>query len=432
MTEEKSPGLFRRLRDAFSNRVTKEPRDPDQTRVWFPHQTQAGVAVNEDTALQNATAFACVRYISQSIAGLPWHAMKPAPGMGGEIAYGHNVDRILHIRPSPEWSPFQLKETLVNWALRYGNGVCEIVPDQFGRPFEMWPIHPDRVEFVRYQEDVTDAYGDVIKAGALAYEIDGNTVLSARRTFHLKGFGADGPVGINVVAYAAQTIGWARAASMFGASFFGNGMNIGGVVTNKLGMSKEALALQKAEFAALHRGPRHAFKTVHLDADTTFTPFASNLADAQFIELHHHLIEEVCRFFGGVPPHKVQHLLRSTFSNIEHQSIEVVTDVLLPWAIRLEQEADYKLLGDGKMWTKLNVAALMRGDMKSQAEALSIARQHGVVSADEWRALLDMSPLPNGAGGDKYLVQAAQIELADVGKNFGAANANAPPAKAAA
>ena len=440
MTTENKLGLWRRLRNVFAsggdieNRATKDPKHPDHARIGFSSRTVAGEYVNEDTALQNATAWACCRYISQTVAGLPWHAMKPAPGNGGTIAYGHHVEKLLHIRPSPEWSPFSFRETLIHWALRYGNGCAEVVPDQFGRPFEMWPIHPDRIEFVRYDEDVQDAYGDTIPAGRLAYEINngtaGKVTLSAKRIFHLKGYG-DSAVGVNVMAYAAQTIGWAKAASMFGAAFFGNGMNLGGIVTNKVAMSPEALALQKAEMQSGHRGSRKAFTTLHLDADTEYTPFESNLADAQYIELHHHLIEEICRFFG-VPPHKVMHLLRATFSNIEHQSIEVVQDTILPWTIKMELEADYKLLNDGKMWTKMNLSSLLRADTKSQAEALSIARQHGVISANDWRALLDMSPLPEGSGGDAYLVQAAQIRLEDVGKNFGGVNDNAAPATKAA
>lgn len=433
MENDKKPGLLRRLRAAFAgvdNRATTEPRHPDEQRIWFPTRTLAGVAVNEDNLLTNATAWAACRYISQSIAGLPWHAMKPAPGNGGTVAYGHRVDNLLHVRASPEWSPFQFRETLTHWALRYGNGIAELVPDQAGRPSEMWPIHPDRVEFVRYEDDTVDVYGDPIKAGALAYEIDngtgGKVTLSAKRIFHLRGYG-DGPVGVNVTAYAAQTIGWAKAAALFGAAFFGNGMNIGGVITNKVPLSLEALAKQRAAFQAL-RGSRNAFATVHLDADAEYKPFDSNLADAQYVELHHHLIEEVCRYFG-VPPHKVGHLLRATFSNIEHQSIEVVQDTLLPWCRRWEEEADYKLFAPREgMWTKLNLAGLLRGDSKSQADALAIARQHGVISANEWRALLDMPPIADGEGGDAYLVQAAQIRLADVGKNFGANGQAAQPA----
>ena len=62
----------------------------------------------------------------------------------------------------------------------------------------------------------------------------------------------------------------------------------------------------------------------------TFNKISSDPEQAQFTEVRQHQVEEICRWFG-VPPHKVQHLLRATFSNIEHQAIEVVVDTITPW-----------------------------------------------------------------------------------------------------
>lgn len=412
--------FFQKIGAIFS-RASKEPSSPAPERFWTPSLTPAGVRINEESALASSTVWAATRYLSQTVASLPWRVMREIPG-GGEVTPKHPVDRILHIRASAEQSPFQFRETLTHWALRYGNGIAEIEPDQVGRPFALHPIHPNRVEFCRADQDGYDSYGDIIPAGDLYYEINngtsGRAALSAKRVFHIRGFG-DGAVGVNMMTYAAQTIGWARAAQLFGSSFFGQGMNLGGVITNKVALSRAALDIQKAEFDNLYRGLRNAHKTVHLDADATFTPFSPKLADSQFVEIHQHLVEEICRFFG-VPPHKVGHLLRATFSNIEHQSIEVVQDSITPWVRRFEEEADYKLLGPTYRgyFSKINLRGLLRGDFKSQNEGLDIARRNGVISADEWRGLLDMPPAPAGSGGDKLLVQAAQIELRNVGLNF--------------
>src|SRR5262249_33598384 len=161
-------------------------------------------------------------------------------------------DWLLWKRPNTEWSSFQFRETLTHWALRWGNGYAEIERDQLDRPFALWPIHPERVKCCRATEDSYDSNGEEIAAGVLYYEIDngmgaGKTILAARRMFHVRGFG-EGPVGVNVISYAAQTIGWARAAQLFGASFFGNGMNPAGVVINKKALSVDGLRRQRAEF----------------------------------------------------------------------------------------------------------------------------------------------------------------------------------------
>jgi hypothetical protein len=134
-----------------------------------------------------------------------------------------------------------------------------------------------------------------------------------------------------------------------------------------------------------------------------------------------------CRWFG-VPPHKVQHLLRATFSNIEHQSIEVVVDAIAPWAKLFEEEADYKLFGAINrqgFYTKLYLQGLMRGDAKSRGEFYKLMRESGAISADEIRALEDLNPLPEGEGGTKYIVQSQYTTLARIGEDSPAAVAPA-------
>jgi hypothetical protein len=125
----------------------------------------------------------------------------------------------------------------------------------------------------------------------------------------------------------------------------------------------------------------------------------------------HLLVEEVCRWFG-VPPHKVMHL-RATFSNIEHQAIEVVVDSVSPWVKRFEDEANFKLFGQNRrnLYTKMNMRALLRGDFKSQNEGLQIARNAGVINADEWREYLDLNKQPAGEGGEKYVMQSQYTTL---------------------
>jgi len=306
----------------------------------------------------------------------------------------------------------QFRETLTHWALRYGNGYAEIERDIIGRAIALWPIHPDRVEVCRD-----------VETGELVYEVSSDAgrkvELPAMDVFHIRGFG-DGPVGVNVMEYAAQSIGWARAAQLFGASFFGNGMNVAGVVTTKKGLKSDGIARLRAEMEGLYKGVRNANRTAILDADAEWKPVGIDPEKAQFITVHQHLIEDVCRWFGA-PPHKVAHLLRATFSNIEHQSIEVVQDSIQPWVKRFEDEADYKLFGRENRrgyFTKINLLGLQRGDFKSQAEGFRIYREMGVMNADEIRDRLDMNKQPNGVG-EKYTMQSQYTTLERIGQGTG-------------
>jgi ATP-dependent Clp protease protease subunit len=114
----------------------------------------------------------------------------------------------------------------------------------------------------------------------------------------------------------------------------------------------------------------------------------------------------------GIPPHKIADLDRSTNNNIEHQGIEFVTDCIVPWCTRLEQEANVKLFApraQGKVYTKLSVQSLMRGDSKSRAEFYRLMTQMGAMSINEVRALEDLNGI--GAAGDARLVQLNQTTL---------------------
>ncbi|AMS41171.1 phage portal protein [Aminobacter aminovorans] len=393
--------------DVLAQRVSSEPRYPDAQRVGGGSRTLAGVSITPDSAVTIATVWACLRYLSQTVAVLPWHAMKDG-AKGAEIQSKHSVDYLINKRPNPEWSSFQFRETLTHWALRWGNGYAEIERDQLGRPFALWPIHPDRVEICRDTE-----------TGVLFYEVSngaGGTIeIAAMDMFHLRGFG-EGPVGVNVITYAAQSLGWAKAAQLFGSSFFGNGANVAGVVINKKGLKEGGLRKQRAEFDQLYKGVRNANKTAFLDNDADWKKIGLNAEETQLIEVHQYLVEEICRWFG-VPPHKVMHLLRATFSNIEHQAIEVVVDSVSPWVKRFEDEADYKLFGQNRqgLYTKMNMRALMRGDQKTRGEYYKLMREVGAYSPNRILELEDENTI--GAIGDIHTMNSTYTTLERIGED---------------
>lgn len=389
-------------------RLTKEPRHPQAYNYETPTRTLAGVPITAENAPQNPAVLACSNYIQTSVAMPPWRVLEKT-AEGNVNATSHPIDWMLWKRPNAEWSSFQFRETLIHWALFWGNGIAEIERDQLGRPFALWPIHPDRVDICRDED-----------TGGLFYEVNNGTgdktELPAADVFHLRGFG-HGPAGIGVVEYARQTLGWARAAQLFGASFFGNGANVSGIVTNKKPLSPDALKRQKMEFEQLYKGPRRAHSTAFLDADASWQRVGLDAEDSQIVEVNRFLVEEVCRLFA-VPPHVVAELSRATNNNIEHQGIEAVQRCLMPWVKRLEDEADYKLFGNNRRGyvTKINMLGLLRGDFKSQAEGFRVYREMGVVNADEIRERLDMNKMPAGEGGDKYTMQGQYTTLERIGE----------------
>jgi HK97 family phage portal protein len=403
--------LIDRAREAIGvllNRQTEAERYPEDSRVPYFGRTQAGVYVDPDRALTNGVVWACHRYLTQTVGQLPPRVMREMPDGVSIRQPRHPVNYLLGWRPNPELAPFQLKETLTGWAITHGNGIAEIERDAVGRAIALWPIHPDRIEIKR----------DLV-TGELVYEIDNDTqvatVLEPMDVLHVRGFG-NGPVGLSVIEYAAESIGWAQATQLFSASFFGEGLNPAGIIESVNKLTVEGVKNARAELDKVHKGPRKAHRFAFLDNGMKASKWTIQPDEAQFIETRQHQVEELCRWFG-VPPHKVMHLLRSTFSNIEHQAIEVVVDSIAPWALRWEEECNYKLFGQNRMgfYVKFDLKGLLRGDFKSRQEGLQVMRRNGVINALEWRELEDMGPMP-ATGGEKYIVEGNMTTLQKVGE----------------
>ncbi len=400
------PGLLARL----LARATQPADDTQPGRIRVISRTQAGVTVDAETAMKNAVVWACIRYLTNAVAQLPWRVMREERDGDRVPVATHPVDWLLHHRPCPEMGAFTWRQTMLGNALRYGNGYAEIERDNAGRPIALWPLHPMRVTPRRRRD-----------SGALYYEIQGDGVgnrveLDPGAIFHLRGFG-DGPVGYNVVEYAAQSIGWAQATELFGASYFGEGMHPAGFIEGAGALTPEGKKTLREQLKQMFQGPRKAHRVAFLDTGMKWARMSVQPNESQFIETRQHQVEEICRWFG-VPPHKAMHLLRSTNNNIEHQSIEVVTDSVVPWARVLEDEADYKLFGQNRMglFTQMDLSALLRGDMKAQAEYFASLTQNGILNRDEVRAKLGMNRI-RGRGGSKHTVQVNMTTLEKVGQD---------------
>jgi HK97 family phage portal protein len=404
--------LWQRLTAVFRDRPTRD-------RVYIS-SSQAGVTVNEDTSLTYSAWWACVRVISQTVAALPWGVyQKTAAGreeMDGMVGW------LLNNQPNPEMTAFSFREALMAHVLTWGNGYAEIVKDLAGRPAQLWLLAPDRV------------FPERDEAGALRYRVTGadasTTYLTPDRVLHIHGLGFDGVMGYSPVRMAARSIGVGIAQETFAQAFYGNGAAFGTIVELPVkSLSPEQIAEAERALNDKGRGPAKAFSTKVVPQGSKPHNITMPLQDAQFLESRKFSVTEVCRWFG-VPPHKVADLERSTNNNIEHQGIEFVTDAIVPWCIRLEQEANVKLIGyraQGRVYTKLCVTGLMRGDSKARAEFYRIMTQIGAMSVNEVRALEELNGV--GVAGDSHLVQLNQTTLEWLVENPGSKAAPAAPAK---
>jgi len=108
----------------------------------------------------------------------------------------------------------------------------------------------------------------------------------------------------------------------------------------------------------------------------------------------------------GIPPHLVGDLSRGTFNNVEQQSIDFTTGVILPIVRSFEAAMERALLTDedraSGVIIRFNLMGILRGDFKSRQEGLNIQRNAGVINANEWREMENMNPISDEDGGELY------------------------------
>ena len=138
---------------------------------------------------------------------------------------------------------------------------------------------------------------------------------------------------------------------------------------------------------------------------------------AQFLETRKFQLNEIARIFR-IPPHMIGDLEKSSFSNIEQQSLEFVMYTLDPWVVRWEQAIQRALFSEiekRQYFGKLNVDGLLRGDYQSRMNGYAVGRQNGWLSSNDIRELENLNRIPNELGGDLYLINGNMTKLADAG-----------------
>ena len=115
-------------------------------------------------------------------------------------------------------------------------------------------------------------------------------------------------------------------------------------------------------------------------------------------------------------------LEKSSFSNIEQQSLEFVKYTLEPWLVRWEQDMQRSLIPQddkSRYFIKFNVDGLLRGDYQSRMQGYATARQNGWMSANDIRELENLDRIPAEDGGDLYLINGNMMPLSMSGAAYG-------------
>ena len=400
-------GLFK-SRDKPQNRTT------GSSYAFFMGGSTAGKAVNERSAMQMTAVYACVRILSEAIAGLPLHLYKYGCDGSKEKAVEHPLYFLLHDEPNKEMTSFVFRETLMTHLLLWGNAYAQVIRNGKGEVIALYPLMPNRMEVNR--TDKGQLYYQYTTSSDDAPTVEGSTaVLMPEDVLHIPGLGFDGLVGYSPIAMAKNAIGLAIATEEYGAKFFANGAAPSGVLEHP-GTIKDPQRVRDA-WMSQFSGSRNAGKVAVLEEGMKYTPISISPEQAQFLETRKFQINEIARIFR-VPPHMVGDLEKSSFSNIEQQSLEFVKYTLDPWVIRWEQSLQRTLLSSEekkRYYFKFNLEGLLRGDYASRMTGYATARQNGWMSANDIRELENLDRIPAELGGDLYLINGNMLPLGNAG-----------------
>ncbi len=366
---------------------------------WFASafggvETDSGVKVTEQSALTFSAVFSATRLLSESVAMLPLIVYERTK-KGKDRAVDHPVFRLLHDSPNEFMSSVTFRETLQGHLCGWGNAYAEIERSKGGDVLALWPLMPTRVT-------------PRVTHGKLFYLVTspsgGTTVLQPGQVLHIPAFGFDGIRGYSPIALARQGIGLGLGAEKFAGKFFANGAMVGGVLEHPTELGPEGTENIRTSIDALHKGLDNAHRMLILEEGMKYKSLTMPLIDAQFLEHRKFQVTEIARIFR-VPPHMIGDLSKSSFSNIEMQSLEFVIFSLTSWLRRWEQELNRKLFttpqASKRFFVEFLVDGLLRGDIASRFAAYAIARQWGWMNVNDIRRAENRNSI--GPAGDIYL-----------------------------
>jgi len=366
--------------------------------MFNPNST-SGVTVTEENAMQNSAVYAAVRVISETVASLPLNVYREKDGVK-EKAKNNYLYSLLHNKPNNLMTSFTWRETMMAHLLLWGNHYSQKEIDNSGKIVALWPLLPSKMRVKKHNNKLYYNY----------YPDNGEKITySMREILHISGLGFNGLKGKSVIKMAREAVGLGLAAEEFGARFFSQGAQPGGIIEYPGRMSDEAYKRYKKDVNKKYGGLGNSHKIMVLEEGLKYNQTGIPPDDAQFLETRKFQIEEVARIFR-VPPHMLADLERATFSNIEQQSIDFVVNTIRPWLVRIEQTLNDKLISskNNKNYIEFVVEGLLRGDSQARAEYYNQMYQVGAMSPNDIRKKENMNPID---GGDQYFVPLNFIPL---------------------
>ena len=386
-----------------------------------------GVHDVKGEALSEATYFACLKVLGESIGKLPLKIQQYTEDKGIRIAREHPFYRVLNERPNRYMTASTFWSTVELCRNHYGNAYAWIDTRNPAKP-QLWLMDPKLVSVVydnaRKLSDVPDVYYRYTTPG-------GQVVLSSEEVLHFKSHHTvDGLVGISVREQLASTIQGNVKAQALVNKMYDSGMTAKSVLQYTGSLDDKNVATLVKGIEAYAKGEmkeRGVENIVPIPLGFSLTPLNIKLADSQFIEIKQYSALQIASAFG-VKPYQIGDYTKSSYASAEAQQLSFLVDTLLYIVKQYEEEIGYKILLDDEeakgYHAKFNTAVILRADQKTQIETLSQAVSSFLMTPNEAREKLD---LPRREGGDRLLGNGASIPVELTGSQYTNGQATTPP-----
>lgn len=382
--------------------------------AWAAYLGAKGYRVSAMTAIKVSAVLRCVDLVAKSMASLPLNLFKTTDG-GRIKAVDHRLYKLLYRLPNRYTTAYEFWHMYVANLMLTRGAYAKIERNRAGFITALWNIPTANVSKF-FNNTVNGERYIIVNLG------NGKTeTLREGDYMYTPGLRINSDIDPeNPVMLAAEVLGLTLALNGYARDFFECGSNLGGFVKHPDIMEEESYKRFKESWSEKYAGVINQHRVAFLEDGMDFLPLGNDPEKSQALESRKFAVTEICRIFG-VPPHKVFDLENATFSNIEHQNSEYVQDCIAPMAVRIEQTIYRDLLTYSEQETyyaKVNINALMRGDMAARSAYYHNARQDGWMSSNDIRELEDMDKLPPDQGGDVYAVNGNMIPLTAVPQNL--------------
>jgi HK97 family phage portal protein len=357
---------------------------------WFTPtgRTVAGQPVSPERAMMLPVVLSCVRVLAESMAVLPPKIYQTG-GQFDKLLKKHWLYDLLRA-PNEFQTPFEWTEMVQGHLALRGNAFNRIVSGRGGKIKALIPLHPDRIQILPLAGD-----GDLNRKYRYTDQQGVQKTLTRGEIWHLRGLSSDGVTGLSPIGLARESVALGLAAQDYGARFFQNDAKPGGGwiehphnFKDKAQRDAFRESFQEAQ-SGINRG-----KTAVLEYGMKYHELGLTNEESQFLEARQFQVTDIARIFR-IPPHMIGDLSKATFTNIEQQSLDFVTNTMLAWARRWESSIESNLLTEDEpnICVKFDFTALLRGDQAARSAFYHNGILDGWMTRNEARASEGREPL---------------------------------------